>query len=104
MRMVASHGPFQTACDLRGTENFLMDLALRPEFANALLERITGIQQKLLMKAMQTGGKWFDMVELPGDDYAGNTNLILSPVMFRKFHQAMFGTADSHNKGSSIRI
>jgi uroporphyrinogen decarboxylase len=85
MRMIASHGPFQTACDLRGTENFLMDLALRPEFAHALLEKITSILQKLLELAMQTGGKWFDMVELPGDDYAGNSNLILSPVMFRTF-------------------
>jgi uroporphyrinogen decarboxylase len=85
MRMIASHGPFQTACDLRGTENFLMDLALRPEFAHALLEKITEIVQKLLEQAMQTGGKWFDMVELPGDDYAGSSNLILSPVMFRTF-------------------
>jgi uroporphyrinogen-III decarboxylase len=40
MRMVASHGPFQTACDLRGTENFLMDMAIHPEFAGELLDRI----------------------------------------------------------------
>lgn len=85
MRMISSHGPFQTACDLRGTENFLMDLSLRPEFAHALLERITGIQEELLKLMMRTGGKWFDMVELPGDDYAGNNNLILSPTMFRNF-------------------
>ena len=38
MRMAASHGPFQTACDLRGTENFLMDMALNPDFATALLD------------------------------------------------------------------
>jgi uroporphyrinogen decarboxylase len=25
------------------------------------------------------------MVELPGDDYAGNANTLMSPVMFRKF-------------------
>ena len=25
------------------------------------------------------------MIELPGDDYAGNTNLMISPAMFRKF-------------------
>ena len=85
MRMIASHGPFQTACDLRGTENFLMDLSLRLEFAHALLERITDIQEQLLKLAMNTGGKWFDMIELPGDDYAGNNNLILSPGMFRNF-------------------
>jgi uroporphyrinogen decarboxylase len=87
MRMVASHGPFQTACDLRGTTNFLMDLASRPEFAQALLDKITTAIEGLLHLAVQTGGKWFDMVELPGDDYAANTNLMISPVMFRKFIQ-----------------
>lgn len=85
MRMVASHGPFQTACDLRGTENFLTDLIEKPEFAQALLERITTLLEGLLDAAMRAGGPWFDMIELPGDDYAGNTGLILSPAMFRRF-------------------
>lgn len=85
MRMVASHGPFQTACDLRGTENFLTDLIEKPEFAQALLERITALLEGLLDAAMRAGGRWFDMIELPGDDYAGNTDLILSPAMFRRF-------------------
>jgi len=34
MRMVASHGPFQTACNLRDTENFLMNMSLNPYFAH----------------------------------------------------------------------
>lgn len=85
MRMVASHGPFQTACDLRGVENFLRDLALNPEFATTLLNRVTEAIEGLLRLAMQAGGKWFDMVELPGDDYAGNTNTLISPAMFRRF-------------------
>ena len=83
--MVASHGPFQTACDFRGVEKFLLDLSLNPEFALALLDKVTGAIEGLLHLAMQAGGKWFDLVELPGDDYAGNTNLLISPVMFRKF-------------------
>ena len=85
MRMVASHGPFQTACDLRGTESFLMDMALNPEFAHALLEKVTTAIEGLLKITMQAGGRYFDMIELPGDDYAGNTNLLMSPVMFRTF-------------------
>lgn len=85
MRMVASHGPFQTACDLRGTESFLMDMALNPEFAHALLDKVTTAMEGLLRLAMRAGGNYFDMIELPGDDYAGNLNLIMSPVMFRKF-------------------
>lgn len=85
MRMVASHGPFQTACDLRGTDTFLMDMALNPEFAHALLDRVTRVMEGLLQLAMQAGGKYFDLIELPGDDYAGNTNTLFSPLMFRKF-------------------
>ena len=85
MRMVASHGPFQTACDLRGTENFLMDMALNPEFAKALLDRVTIVIESLLDLAMRAGGQYFDMIELPGDDYAGNSKLLMSPAMFREF-------------------
>ncbi len=85
MRMVASHGPFQTACDLRGTQNFLTDLVDYPDFAEALLDRITTLLEDLLDAAMQAGGRWFDMIELPGDDYAGNNGPILSPAMFRRF-------------------
>jgi uroporphyrinogen decarboxylase len=85
MRMVASHGPFQTACDLRSTETFLMDMALRPEFAQTLLDKITCTLENLVKLAMQAGGQYFNMIELPGDDYAGNTNTIMSPAMFRKF-------------------
>ena len=87
MRMVSSHGPFQTACDLRETNTFLMDMALNPEFAEALLDRVTSVIEGLLKLAMQAGGKYFDLVELPGDDYAGNSNLMVSPAMFRKFIQ-----------------
>jgi uroporphyrinogen decarboxylase len=85
MRMVASHGPFQTACDLRGTENFLKDLARNRDFAQTLLEKVTTVIENLLKQAMLAGGTYFDMIELPGDDYAGNTNLMISPAMFRKF-------------------
>jgi uroporphyrinogen decarboxylase len=85
MRMVASHGPFQTACDLRGTSAFLMDMVRSPEFAHTLLDRVTTSIEGLIRLAMQAGGRWFDMIELPGDDYAGNLNPLISPAMFREF-------------------
>ncbi len=87
MRMVASHGPFQTASDLRGTSEFLMDLVRNPGFAQALLDRVTTALEGLIRLAMQAGGTWFDMIELPGDDYAGNLNPLISPAMFRRFVQ-----------------
>ncbi len=108
MRMVASHGPFQTACDLRGTENFLTDLIERPEFALALLNRITALLEGLLDAAMRAGGLWFDMIELPGDDYAGNSGLILSPAMFRRFIkpclQRMINAIRSHKPDIKIML
>lgn len=85
MRMISSHGPFQTACDLRGTENFLLDMSLHPGFAKDLLNHIADVQTGLLEEAMLTGGEYFDMIELPGDDYASNNGPIFSPQMFRDF-------------------
>lgn len=86
-RMVASHGPFQTACDLRGTEQFLLDMVDNPDFALALLDRISNTLVGLTRGYLEACGDYIDMIELPGDDYAGNANLILSPTMFRRFIQ-----------------
>jgi uroporphyrinogen decarboxylase len=106
MRMVASHGPFQTACDLRGTENFLMDMALNPEFARTLLEKVTSVIEGLLDLAMRAGGRYFDMIELPGDDYAGNTNPVISPHMFRQLIkpclERLIKTIKEHNPDTRI--
>ena len=108
MRMVASHGPFQTACDLRGTENFLRDMALNPELAETLLEKVTSVIEGLLKLAMQAGGEYFDMIELPGDDYAGNTNTIMSPKMFRQFIkpciERLVRTVKEHNSDMKVML
>jgi uroporphyrinogen decarboxylase len=108
MRMVASHGPFQTACDLRGTEPFLMDMAGNPDFAQALLDKVTTAIEGLLRLAMQAGGKHFEMVELPGDDYAGNTNLLISPNMFRKFIkpclERLVRVVKEHNPNTNVML
>ena len=69
---------------LRGTENFLMDMAIDPDFARDLLEKIGNFQDALYRNAMEAGGQYFDMIELPGDDYASNVSTIISPTMFRK--------------------
>jgi uroporphyrinogen decarboxylase len=84
-RMVTSHGPYMTAAHLRGTEQFLMDMSLDESFTQALIERVTNSIDALLYKYLQAGGEYFDMIELPGDDYATSKNLIMSPQVFRKY-------------------
>lgn len=83
-RMVLSHGPYQMACDLRGMENFMMDMIDRPDSAMALLNRITDTICGLCGNYLDAAGSVMDMIELPGDDYAANDNLVFSPKLFRK--------------------
>ncbi|NQV05537.1 hypothetical protein HQ535_03225 [bacterium] len=82
-RMVTSHGVFQTAGDLRGMGRFLLDLARGDELASLLIERVTETIDGLLRGYLGACGEYLDMIELPGDDYAGTENLIISPRMFR---------------------
>jgi uroporphyrinogen decarboxylase len=84
-RMVTSHGPYMTAAHLRGTEQFLMDMSLDESFAQTLIEKVTDCIDAILQNYLQAGGEYFDMIELPGDDYATSKNLIMSPASFRKF-------------------
>lgn len=84
-RMVTSHGPYMTAAHLRGTENFLLDLSINEEFVSTLVERVTNTINELLKGYMEAMGDYIDLVELPGDDYAANENLIMSPDTFRKY-------------------
>lgn len=86
-RMITSHGPYQMACDLRGTERFMIDLVMDADLAMALLNRIGDSLCSFLDQYLLACGPFIDMIELPGDDYAGNENLVISPIMFRKFIQ-----------------
>lgn len=83
-RMVVSHGPFQMACDFRSMENFMMDMMLNPEFAAALLGRATDLICGLTRRYLLAAGDVLDMIELPGDDYGANDNLVFSPRLFRE--------------------
>lgn len=84
-RMVTSHGPYQTASDLRGAEQFLMDMAADERFAMALTERVTDTIVGLMRGYLDEVGRYVDMVELPGDDYATQTGMAMSPSMFRTY-------------------
>jgi uroporphyrinogen decarboxylase len=84
-RMVTSHGPYQTASDLRGAGQFLFDMKADPAFTGALVDRVTDSLVGLLRGYLEAGGRYLDMIELPGDDYATNTGMAMSPAMFRLY-------------------
>ncbi len=107
-RMVTSHGIFQTACDLRGTAEFMTDLALNEDFACHLLDRITETIAGLLKGYLEATDGCIDLIELPGDDYASNENLLISPAMFRTFIkprlQQLIAVVRTHNPDLKIML
>ncbi len=72
---------FETAYRLRGLDNLLEDLHLRPDFAEALLDRIT---DNAARNARQLAAAGADIVFL-GDDIGMPTSMLLSPAMWRRW-------------------
>ncbi|NPV68349.1 MAG: hypothetical protein HPY64_14500 [Anaerolineae bacterium] len=107
-RMVTSHGVFQTACDLRGTAEFMMDMVINEAFAFRLIERVTETINGLLEGYLEAAGDFIDMIELPGDDYAANENLLISPDLFRRFIKPalarLIATIREHNPTIKIML
>lgn len=107
-RMVMSHGVFQTACDLRGAAEFMTDMAINEDFAFSLIERVTATIDGLLRGYLDAAGDNIDMIELPGDDYASNENLLISPAMFRRFIKPalkrLITTIKEHNPDLKIML
>jgi len=83
-RAMDSYGPFERCCALRKTENFLVDLSENEAFAARLIEKVTDTLCQLLEVYLSSAGKYFDVIELPGDDYAA-LRPIISPRMFDRY-------------------
>jgi len=107
-RMIMSHGVFLTACNLRGTAEFMTDMALNEDFASSLLDRVTTTIVGLLKGYLEAAGDCIDMIELPGDDYAANENLLISPAMFQRFIKPalsqVISTIKEHNPDLKIML
>ena len=84
-RAVASYGLFEMSQALRHPETFLMDLTLDPGLAHALIGRLYDCYAGLIERFLDVVGGRLDILELPGDDFAGNTGPIISPAMFDRF-------------------
>lgn len=86
-RAVNSYGPFEQASELRGRENFYMDMIAEPEIANLIVEKCTDVILRTQEIYLDIVGKHIDFFEVPGDDYGGTQDLMISPdsfeIMFR---------------------
>jgi uroporphyrinogen decarboxylase len=87
-----SAGIFQDCWNLRGMARFMEDLALDPEFACALLDKVTAVHIGMWEQFLEAVGPYVDMVET-ADDLGGQLGPLVSPVMYRKiikpYHAAL---------------
>jgi uroporphyrinogen decarboxylase len=78
------NGLLMTASQMRGYEQFLMDLALEPDYAGALLDKLLDIMKRMWTIYLKKVGQYVQLVYLT-DDYGTQNSLLVSPGIFRTF-------------------
>jgi uroporphyrinogen decarboxylase len=76
-------GPLMSALQMRGYEQFFMDLVIDPEFADALLDRITQLLKRMWTRYMDEVGPYVQLAYVT-DDLGTQTSLLMSPTLFRE--------------------
>lgn len=79
---------FEAAWRLRGLENFLLDLALRPEMAHYLLDRLTDLACRNAVALALSG---VDLISLD-DDVGMPGTMMISPDLWRIFFKPRYKT------------
>ncbi len=92
---------FEIAWQLRGMDNFMMDLAAEPDMAAYMLGRLTDLVAETSDRALAAAGEAVDMVYFY-DDVAGNNGLMISEAMWEEFilpcHRRLCDVARKHGK------
>jgi uroporphyrinogen decarboxylase len=76
--------PFERANALMGMEGFLPQLVINPEFAQALLRRITDLCKSLMGHFLDELDDNVDIIKI-GDDLGTQDSLLISPKMYREY-------------------
>ena len=75
--------PFERAFEMQGMDKFLMNMALYPDFAEALLKRNLAYCKKLMGHFLEAIGENIDIIKI-GDDLGSQDRLMISPKMYRQ--------------------
>ena len=79
-----SHGLFETAWELRGMQQFMVDMLQNPSFAHKLIGKILEVQLGLYGALLDAAGQYVQIV-VTADDYGSQTGPLFSPRLYRKF-------------------
>jgi uroporphyrinogen decarboxylase len=68
---------------LTGQENWMMHVALQPDFCVELMKRVAAFQSTLYREGLKKIGKYLSVIRLGGEDFGTQNGLLISPKMFR---------------------
>lgn len=74
---------FLRCCELRGWENFFMDMVVDPVFAGALMDRMLDTRLAMAGRALEEAGEFVDVVMVTSDDVGMIDRTIVSPALYR---------------------
>jgi uroporphyrinogen decarboxylase len=95
------NGPFDIARYMRGTEQFLMDLALEPRKAEVLLDKVTEFAMEYMDRCMEQAAGLAEGV-FCGDDFGSQVGMVMSPAMWRKYVKPRYKTLIERIKGHGL--
>ncbi len=75
--------PLERAFAMQGMETFLMNMALHPDFAEALLLKIAELCKQLMIHFLEALDGNADIIKI-GDDLGTQQSLLMSPDMYRR--------------------
>jgi len=75
--------PFERAFAMQGMDKFLLNIAMYPYFAKALLEKHLELCKRLMGHFLEEAGDNLDIIKI-GDDLGTQDKLMISPKMYRQ--------------------
>jgi len=89
--------PFERAFSMQGMDKFLMNMAMYPDFAEALLRKNLELCKQLMGNFLTAIGNNIDMIKI-GDDLGTQERLMISPRMYRKLLKPIHAELIAHIK------
>ncbi|WP_411679795.1 uroporphyrinogen decarboxylase family protein [Clostridium thailandense] len=83
---VGHEGPFQVACFLRSMEKLFMDMAIDPEFAHRVYNRMVEFELEFYERILIAGDGQIDIIRLH-DDYGTQIGQLFSTAMWKDYFE-----------------
>lgn len=91
-------GVFQSALEVRGYDQLYIDFAIEPEYAHALLRKVTDLYKEMYTHYLEEVAEFIQIIYIT-DDFGSQNSLLLSPDMWHEFLKPYEGELISHIKG-----